>query len=216
MLPVTCAPLARLRMRLEPQALSADVPAHARHEIGSALIDIDANLRLSRLQSGAVSLSLDPVDLGALAQSVCDILQPSVEEAGDALALDAPPGPTLVEGDEGMLSQALTNLVVNAVEHCPSPATIRITTGLRDGHPFLAVSDTGPGIPEADRARVLERFVRLDASRTVPGSGLGLSLVAAIAELHQARLVLEDNGPGLKVSMEFPPVPPVSGDPARQ
>jgi signal transduction histidine kinase len=184
-------------------------------DIDAISATFDAILRLSRLQSGAVALSRDPVDLGALAQSVCDILQPAAEEAGHALALDAPPGPTLVEGDEGMLSQALTNLVVNAVEHCPSPATLRVSTGLQDGHPFLAVSDTGPGIPEADRGRVLDRFVRLDASRTVPGSGLGLSLVAAIAELHQARLVLEDNRPGLKVSIEFPRVPPASGDPAR-
>jgi signal transduction histidine kinase len=89
--------------------------------------------------------------------------------------------------------------------HCPPPAHVRIRAGLRDARPFLEVSDNGPGIPEADRARVLERFVRLDASRSVPGTGLGLSLVAAIAALHRAELVLEDNGPGLRASLIFQP-----------
>lgn len=85
----------------------------------------------------------------------------------------------------------------------PPPAVIRITVGMRGEHPFLAVFDDGPGIPEADRTRVLERFVRLDTSRSVPGTGLGLSLVAAMADLHHAKLVLEDNAPGLKSSILF-------------
>jgi len=205
------APLARLRMRLEPQALSAEVPTETRHEIGSALMDIDAIsatfdaiLRLARLQSGMVERRNDPVDLGEMAASVCEILEATAEESGHALELDIPPTRVGVQGDEDMLSQALTNLVANAIEHCPPPARIRITVGLLGEHPFLMVSDDGPGIPEADRVRVLERFVRLDASRSVPGTGLGLSLVAAIADLHRARLVLEGNAPGLRVSILFP------------
>ena len=205
------APLARLRMRLEPQALSADVPTETRHEIGSALMDIDAIsatfdaiLRLARLQSGMVERRNDPVDLGEMAASVCEILEATAEESGHVLELDIPPTRVGVQGDEEMISQALTNLVANAIEHCPPPARLRITVGLRGEHPFVIVSDDGPGIPEADRVRVLERFVRLDASRSVPGTGLGLSLVAAIADLHRARLVLEDNTPGLRVSILFP------------
>ncbi len=205
------APLGRLRMRLEPQALSADVPAGTRHEIGSALMDIDAIsatfdaiLRLARLQSGTVERRDDPVDLGAMAASVREILQPTAEETGHTLDLDLEDEGIAVRGDEDMLSQALTNLVANAIEHCPPPARIRISAGLHGAEPFVAVSDDGPGIPDADRARVLERFVRLDASRSVPGSGLGLSLVAAIADLHRATVRLEDNAPGLKVSILFP------------
>jgi signal transduction histidine kinase len=205
------APLARLRMRLEPQALSAEVPAETRHEIGSALMDIDAIsatfdaiLRLAGLQSGMVQRRDDPVDLAALAASVHEILQAAAEERGHTIDLDLSTMPIEVKGDEEMLSQALTNLLSNAIEHCPSPAAIRITVGLRGEHPFIMFSDDGPGIPEADRGRVLERFVRLDASRSVPGTGLGLSLVAAISDLHQARLVLEDNAPGLRVSILFP------------
>lgn len=209
------APLARLRMRLEPQALSSDVPSETRQEIGSALMDIDAIsatfdaiLRLARLQSGTVARRDEAVDLAALATSVHEILQASAEERGHTLDLDMPRMPVAVKGDEEMLSQALTNLVANAIEHCPSPAHIRIRVGLHDMRPFLEVSDNGAGIPEADRARVLERFVRLDASRSVPGTGLGLSLVAAIASLHRAELVLADNGPGLRVSMVFQPLVP--------
>ncbi|MFZ5752359.1 MAG: sensor histidine kinase [Pseudomonadota bacterium] len=205
------APLARLRMRLEPQALSSEVPKETRHEIGSALMDIDAIsatfdaiLRLARLQSGTVQRRDDPVDLAALAVSVCDILQASAEERGHTIDLDMPTTRIEVKADEDMLSQALTNLVDNAIEHCPAPAAIRITVGLSGEHPFVMVSDNGPGIPEADRTRVLERFVRLDASRSVPGTGLGLSLVAAIADLHGASVVLGDNGPGLNISIVFP------------
>lgn len=205
------APLARLRMRLEPQALSSEVPTETRHEIGSALMDIDtisasfnAILRLARLQSGMVGRRNDPVDLREMAASVCELLEATAEESGHVIELDIPPTCVDAQGDEDMLSQALTNLVVNAVEHCPPPARIRITVGLRGEHPFIMVSDDGPGIPEADRGRVLERFVRLDASRSVPGTGLGLSLVAAISDLHQARLVLEDNAPGLRVSILLP------------
>lgn len=209
------APLARLRMRLEPQALSSDVPTETRHEIGSALMDIDAIsatfdaiLRLARLQSGTVARRDEAVDLAELAAAVHEILQATAEERGHTLDLNLPTMPVVVQGDEDMLSQALTNLVANAIEHCPPQAQVRIRAGLRDARPFLEVSDDGPGIPEADRARVLERFVRLDASRSVPGTGLGLSLVAAIAALHRAELILEDNGPGLRISMVFQPLAP--------
>ncbi len=205
------APLSRLRMRLEPQAMSPSVPEETRHEIGSALVDIDAIsatfdaiLRLARLQSGSAPSRHDPVDLNAVAGSVQDILGPSAEDAGHNLRLRLPTAPVIVQGDEDLLTQALINLVANAIGHCPAAATISIDVSTEAGSPVLTVTDTGPGIPEADRIRVLERFVRLDASRSVTGTGLGLSLVAAIARLHRARLVLADNAPGLRVVMTFP------------
>ena len=206
------APLSRLRMRLEPQVLSADVPERTRHEIGSALVDIDAIstsfdaiLRLARLQSGSVERRRDPVDLVALARSAQDLLAATAEDAGHVLRLDCPDDPVMIVGDEDLLLQALSNLLANAVDHCPAPVTITVRVTRADGSPTLAVSDTGPGIPLADRQRVLDRFVRLDASRSVPGTGLGLSLVAAIAALHGADLSLTDTAPGLAVSLRFPP-----------
>lgn len=204
------APLARLRMRLEPHALSAAAPATIRAEIGQALEDIDgisatfdAILRLSRLESGTVEVRSETVDLTALARSVHDILEPAASDRGHSLMLDIGPGKVTVTGDRDLLMQALVNLVDNALRHCPLPARVTLSLGEGPDGPTLAVDDDGPGIPAADRARVLERFVRLDASRTVPGSGLGLSLVAAIARHHGAGMSLSDNHPGLRVSLTF-------------
>ena len=205
------APLARLRMRLEPQAMSSTVPDETRHEIGSALLDIDAIsgtfdaiLRLARLQSGTIERHDEPVDLCRLARSVHDIMEASAEDAGHRLGLDLPALPVVTRGDEDLLTQALINLVANAIQHSPAPARVCIRVVLSGTLPVLTVCDDGPGIPEADRERVLERFLRLDASRSVPGTGLGLSLVAAIAVLHHARLDLRDNDPGLRASIVFP------------
>lgn len=205
------APLGRLRMRLEPQALSANVPPETRHEIGSALIDIDAIagtfdaiLRLARLQSGTVARRADPVELNALARDVAELLSASAQEIGHDLLVMPTSRPVVVTGDGGLLTQALTNLADNALQHCPPPARVTIRVAVEDSVAVLAVADDGPGVPAPERARVLERFVRLDASRSVPGTGLGLSLVDAIAQLHGARLMLEDNAPGLRVSLRFP------------
>lgn len=205
------APLQRLRMRLEPQALSSALPDDARHEIGSALEDIDgisatfdAILRLARLQSGTVTLDLKSVDLVAIARDVHDLLEPNATEAGHELGLELETGQALVKGDADLLAQAVVNLVDNALRHCPAPARISLSVHQSATGPVMTVSDDGPGIPGPDRSRVLDRFVRLDANRSVTGTGLGLSLVASIAKLHGASLDLADNGPGLRASIEFP------------
>ncbi|WP_233270633.1 sensor histidine kinase [Chachezhania sediminis] len=205
------APLTRLRMRLEPQALSQDLPADVRHEIGSALVDIDAMsatfdaiLRLARLQSGTADHANGPVDLGRLAGDLAEILEPSAEEAGHTLTFTQPDDPVVVSGDADLLAQVIGNLVDNALRHSLAPARVLVRVAHEDGYPVLSVGDDGPGIAESDRDRVLDRFVRLDASRSVPGTGLGLSLVAAIAGLHGARLQLLDNAPGLVVRLVFP------------
>ena len=109
-----------------------------------------------------------------------------------------------VNGERELLAQAVINLLDNALIHTPSGATI--TVSLRDAGDdiVLAIADNGPGIADADRTRVLQRFVRLEASRSTPGHGLGLSLVKAICEVHGARLTLADAKPGLRVEMRFP------------
>jgi signal transduction histidine kinase len=108
-----------------------------------------------------------------------------------------------VHGNRQLLAQALANLLDNAIKYTPDGRRIGIRVRATDGLTQLEVWDDGPGIPEADRARVLERFVRLGSSHTTPGNGLGLSLVAAVAKLHGARLILGDNAPGLSVVMAF-------------
>jgi len=110
----------------------------------------------------------------------------------------------MVLGDRQLLAQVLINLAENAMRHTPPGAAIEISVLEREGHVVLQVRDNGPGIPEADRARVLRRFVRLESSRSTPGHGLGLSLVAAIADAHGAALTLGDAGPGLIVTLTFP------------
>lgn len=204
------APLARLRMRLEPQALDPGLPEPLRREIGGAIADLDgvsatfdAILRLSRLQSGAIELTRAPVDLGALAAEIHELLAPTAEDMGHALLLERPKAPLLATGDRELLSQAIVNLVDNALRHCPTPARVVLTAGMAGTAPVISVCDDGPGIAPEDRSRVTDRFVRLDASRATPGTGLGLSLVATIAELHGATLKLEDNAPGLCARIVF-------------
>jgi signal transduction histidine kinase len=110
----------------------------------------------------------------------------------------------MIEGNRSLISQALANLVDNAIKYTPANGHITVTAGDTAQGVELAVADTGPGIPPSERAHVLERFVRLEASRHSPGTGLGLSLVAAVARFHGAELKLEDNRPGLKAKLEFP------------
>ena len=108
-----------------------------------------------------------------------------------------------MRGDKDLLTQMLANLIENAMRHCPEGTAIHVML-TNDAAPALAVTDTGPGIPADAREAVLRRFYRLEESRTTSGSGLGLALVKAIAELHNAKLTLSDNSPGLSVSVQFP------------
>ncbi|WP_413207725.1 ATP-binding protein [Rhodospirillum sp. A1_3_36] len=208
------APLSRLRMRLESRVLDSDLPEEIRREIGTALSDLDgvthifdAILRLARLQSGSIDRKMEAIDLGALASQVHEILQASAEDAGHILLLEVADGVTPARGDRELLIQAVVNLVDNALRHCPVPTRVILSVdrGATGAGPVLSVRDNGLGIPKGDRGRVLERFVRLDRSRSTPGTGLGLSLVAAIVDLHGGRLELLDAEPGLLVQMTLPP-----------
>ena len=114
-----------------------------------------------------------------------------------------------VRGDRELLAQLFVNLIENALRHTPSGATISISLARRDGQAIAEVSDTGPGIPENERVNVFKRFYRLDHSRSTPGAGLGLALVAAVADLHSARVQLLDNEPGLRSRYNSKPDAPV-------
>ncbi|MEQ9642421.1 MAG: HAMP domain-containing sensor histidine kinase [Alphaproteobacteria bacterium] len=167
-------------------------------ELDSILATFEALLNIARAESGVGRLDLQPTDLTAVAADLSEIYQPIAEEAGLELVADIAPG-VMVKGHRELLSQALANLLDNAVKYTPLGGRIEVCVTPA----LLAVRDTGPGIPAADRARVLDRFVRLDVSRGTPGSGLGLSLVAAVARLHGARIVLSDAMPGLRVTLTF-------------
>lgn len=205
------APLARLRLRLEPFALDQDLPSNARREIGSAISDLDqvsetfdAILRLSRMQAGVVEIVRTPIDLSILCREIHEVVGASAEDMGHSLRIDMPER-AMVAGDRELLAQAIVNLLDNAMRHCPVPATINLTIRKQRARILLSVCDDGPGIPERELARVRERFVRLDRSRNTPGSGLGLALVEVIAKLHGARLTLENAKPGLCATLDFEP-----------
>jgi signal transduction histidine kinase len=208
------SPLTHMRNRLELALATGGDPHRQREAIEQASADADqmlatfnALLSIADTEAGAGRSDMEPVDLSAVARDVAELYEPVVEERGMTLRLAAY-DPQVVSGNRHLLFQALTNLVDNAVKHARGGHRVEIAVGLDQGAPSVTVADDGPGIPEADRGRVLDRFVRLDASRTTPGNGLGLSLVAAVARLHGAALSLGDNTPGLRVTLRF--------DPARQ
>jgi len=203
------SPLNRLRNRLEG-ALKHFAPGNPQEsEIESAIAEtdrliatFDSLLLIAEAEAGAARSSMSQVDLSILAHNVCELYAPVAEEGGIALHM-APSQKVEVKGNSNLLSQALANLVDNAIKYTPPGGTVSIKAEDNGQGVRLIVADTGPGIAPEDRARVIERFVRLEASRHSPGTGLGLSLVAAVARLHEARLELSDNHPGLKASVIF-------------
>jgi len=201
-------PLSRLRTRLEraladPSAGSGQDEAirAAIEEADRLLATFNALLSIAELESGARHDRTEPLDLSEVARSAADLYEPVAEETGFVLAVVAEPG-VKIRGNRHLLSQALANLLDNALKYAGS-GEIEIRVLHRHGQAILEVADRGPGIPKADRETVLDRFVRLEPSRTAAGNGLGLSLVRAIVRRHGGSLTLEDNRPGLRVRLEF-------------
>jgi len=204
------SPLSRLRNRLETALAEHDSARrhetieHAIAEADELLATFNALLSIADAEAGTSRGNLLPVDLVALSHDVAELYEPLVEEQGLVLEKSIA-GPATVSGNRQLLFQAIGNLIDNATKYGAAGGRVSLTVQNGNGGPEVVVADRGPGIPAADRERVLERFVRLDSSRTTPGNGLGLSLVAAIARLHNAVLNLDDNGPGLKVTLRFQP-----------
>jgi len=201
-------PLTRLRNRLESGL--AD-PGERDQALEGALGDLDAILdtfaallRIAQIEGGARRAGFRPCDLSDVARTVVDAFAPSAEEVGQSLTLVAD-APARVEGDPELLTQLLVNLVENALRHAGPSARIEVRTETGEGGPRLVVRDDGPGAPADERGRLMDRFYRLERSRSTPGSGLGLALVAAVAKLHGAEVQLLDAGPGLEARIAFPP-----------
>lgn len=204
------SPLTRLRNRLEHSQRERQSEGEFQNMIEQTLRDIDgllntfnALLSIAQLEAGARRGDWGLLDVGILAHDAAELYQPLVEEHGGTLSVNAGAG-LMVQGSRELLSQALSNLLDNAIKYTSQGSNIQVST-VRAGESIeLCVADNGPGIPAEARERVLERFVRLDSSRHQPGSGLGLSLVHAVAQLHNASLNLDDNHPGLKVTLRIP------------
>lgn len=207
-------PLTRMRNRAEAALREGRSDAAATTALETVIEESDrliqtfnALLMIARAEAGAPSGAFADVDLSAVVADVAELYGPVAEDDGIVLETAVAPGVT-VRANRELIGQALVNLVENALKYA-SPAdgqAGKITVGLRrEGTRMLIeVGDNGPGIPEEDRARVVERFVRLEKSRTEPGSGLGLSLVAAVARLHGGSFRIEDNGPGVRAVIDLP------------
>lgn len=203
-------PLGRLRHTLDEARHTAVTMADYERAVDRAIGESDAILetfaallRIAQIESGSRRAGFRAVDLSALVASIAQTFAPVAEDEGRSLSFRADPG-IGIEGDRELLTQMLANLIENAIRHTGVGARIAVTLSAGETGPVLTVADNGPGIPPAERGNVLERFYRLEQSRTTPGSGLGLSLVAAIAELHDTTIALEDNAPGLRVVLRFP------------
>ncbi len=214
-------PLTRLRNRCEAALRIVKTDVDYRHvleetieESESLIRTFDALLMIARAESGEVRDGMAEFDIADVARDVGELYEPLAEDKGLKLQIETNEHAT-VRGNRELVSQALANLVDNAIKYSASAtkhangerAGIVVETSADKDHIMLSVSDHGPGIPVSDRSRVVERFVRLEHSRTEPGSGLGLSLVSAVARLHGGELKLEDNAPGLTARIALPRAP---------
>ena len=214
-------PLTRLRNRAEEALRTANSEGEYRAALDKTIEESDGLIRtfnallmIARAESGHARDDMAEFDATEIAHDICELYEPVAEQKGIVLKVDAA-GPAPVKGNRELVSQALANLVDNAIKYGrpdqANGADAQIVVGaLNDGDRILlSVVDSGPGIPQPDRPRVTERFVRLESSRSQPGSGLGLSLAAAVARLHGGELTLEDNAPGLKSIIALPRGGPV-------
>ena len=205
-------PLTRIKARVEA-ALRSGTEAEYRAALENTVDESDrlldtfnALLSIARAEAGQARSGLVAVDATELIADVAELYEPMAEDEGGTLTASAQPG-LMVLGDRQLLAQALTNLLDNALKYGARDGEtpeITLTGALEGDKVVITVADHGPGIPEEDRGRVTERFVRLDESRSKPGNGLGLSLVSGVTKLHKGALVLEDNAPGLKAKLVLP------------
>jgi len=216
-------PITRLRNRAEEALRSAKDEAEYRSALESTIEESDGLIRtfnallmIARAESGQARENMCEFDAAEIAHDVGELYGVLAEEKGIALKVEAD-APVRLRGNRELISQALANLIDNSIKYTDpgssaangAPAQIVVRALSEGDRILLSVADSGPGIPEADRARVVERFVRLERSRSKPGSGLGLSLASAVARLHGGELTLADNQPGLKSVIALPREGPV-------
>ena len=207
-------PIGRLRQRLEAMRRTLGASDDSLLVIDGAIAEVDAIvqtfdalLNITQLEAGARRARFKTVDLADVVDSVAEAYEAVAEDAGMRLTLDrAGMQHALLLGDRDLLSRLLVNLIENAIRHCPPGTAISVSISRPISGPALTVTDNGPGIPEGEREKVFRRLYRLEKSRTTPGSGLGLALVKAIADVHGAQIRLDDNRPGVAVTVSFPPL----------
>ena len=203
-------PLARMRGRLEKAYHKQREVNGDQSLIGDTLADLEGVLRMfasvtriSQIEAFDRTASFRTVNLVEIASEVVELCDAAAEEKGGHVKVVGDQR-VLVTGDRALLFDAVANLVDNAIKHGRDAGEVSVEVNESDGGSVISVSDDGPGIPVGEREHVFKRFYRLEQSRRTPGNGLGLSLVAAVARLHRARIEMVDNVPGLKIQLRFP------------
>jgi signal transduction histidine kinase len=205
-------PLNRLKILINSAADRHSLGANVQDELEAAEAEsdrinatFDALLRIAQLETGARRARFSPVAASDILGNVCEVYEDVAEDSAMRLTADIPSGPApVIQGDRELLTQLFANLIENALRHCPSGTEIHCSSSQTPLHNVITIADNGQGIPASERENVLRRLYRLEKSRTTDGTGLGLSMVKAIADLHGAQLRLDDNKPGLRVEIAFP------------
>ena len=204
-------PLSRLRIKLQQTLEQPGLPEKVQHNIAEAVEHTDGLvtmfeniLQIAKAESRTETQSFKNFDLGLLVHDISDFYATFLEDKKQQLQLHLPNKPVIFCGDQQLLAQALSNLLDNAVKYTPRKGTIAVSVTTDTNRVICTIADNGPGIPELFREKVKERFFRLDQSRHEAGTGLGMSLADAVAKLHNGELLLEDNEPGLRISLILP------------
>ena len=204
-------PLNKIRTNLEVTLMSNPTSDNYKNSIQEVIQDIDivintfnSLLAISRVESGSISIDIEIIDINKLLENVIDLWEPLAEER-EIILTDQSEKNILLDGNRNLLSQAISNLIDNAIKYGPNGNKINVGAKFEKDNVILWVSDNGPGVPDADKERVLERFTRLDISRNTQGTGLGLSLVNSSIKFHKGSISLLDSNPnGLIVKLELP------------
>ena len=204
------APLHRLRTRMDARVAPTALESGIRESVESALREVDhlqrtlaTLLQIALAESGAPLASPAPVDVGELAEELGELFEPVARERGLTLAARRRHG-VIVQGNRQLLAQLITNLIENGLKYVPAGGRIDVAVKRVTDRVHLVISDNGPGMPAEERLRAGQPFARVGRRSGLEGSGLGLTLVSAIARLHRARLTLEDNAPGLRALVSLP------------
>jgi len=201
-------PLQHLRQRLEklrdsPTIAPDDVSASL-EQTEEIIATFNALLRIAQIEAGDRRERFERMDLAEIIANVAEVFEPAAEDEGISLTTDVSDIALYVFGDRGLLTQMLSNLVENAIKHCPAGTSVEISGRATSSAIILRVSDSGPGMSEPDRERIFQRFFRGEKSRSSPGNGLGLALVKAIADMHDTSMSVSDNEPGTAFEFKFP------------
>jgi len=209
-------PLARMRGRLEKANTAKNAPDHDQSLISETMADLDdvlrmfsSLMRISQIEAANQTTAFRIVNLGEIATEVAELFDAAAEGKGGRVEVFGD-RTARISADRDLLFDAISNLVDNAIKHGREDGLVSIRLDQKDGETILSVSDNGPGIPLGEYEHVFKRFYRLERSRGMPGNGLGLSLVAAVARLHGASIRLVDNAPGLRVELRFPFIDSIS------